>query len=689
MVKQSEGRKKLIYDIPPGGSETMKSLSFEQAAKKIKKLREEIQYHEKKYYVDNDPQISDYEFDLLVKKLERLEAQFPELITPESPTQRVGEQPLDGFASIEHRTPMLSLDNCYSVEELREFEERIKRLLPDQKIEYVTELKIDGLGISATYRQGKYFQAVTRGDGFRGDDVTLNVKTIRSLPLEIDDPREIEVRGEIYLPFTSFQRINKEREERGETLFANPRNAAAGSLRLLDPKEVATRHLDLFLYYIFIDGKELENQWDNLKMLKRLGFRTNPFTRLSSSLEQVISFWEEWNEKRDSLDYDADGAVIKVNSTRQRAALGSTAKFPRWAISFKFPARQATTKIKDIIIQVGRTGALTPVAILEPVKLSGTTISRSTLHNEDEIKRKDIRVGDYALIERSGDVIPKVVAVMKERRTGKERKFSFPRRCPVCHSATFRPEAEAISRCTNPSCPAKLRESLLHFSSRRAMNMEGLGDSLVDQLLEKKLVKNIPDLFALKHEDLMNLERMGSKSSQNLLDEIEDSKQRDLDRLIFALGIRYVGERTAQTLSQHFQSLDRLSQASYEELIQVEDVGPKVAESLVFFFKQPENIELLNKLKEAGLNFTSKEEKEGEKSLSGLIFVLTGKFSSLTREEAAEMIEKQGGKVSSSVSSKTDYVVVGEAPGSKLARAQSLGVATIDEKELLKLVRKG
>ena len=666
----------------------MKSLSLDEAAKKIKKLREQIKYFEKKYYVDNDPQISDYEFDLLVKKLEKFESQFPELIIPESPTQRVGEQPLEGFVSVEHRSPMLSLDNCYSVEELRKFEERIKKIIPSQKIEYVAELKIDGLGISAIYRRGKYSLAVTRGDGFRGDNVTPNVKTIRSFPLEIDDNREIEVRGEIYLPFESFKKINKERAEKGEPLFANPRNAAAGSLRLLDPKEVASRRLDVFLYSIFLQGKEQESQWQNLKALKELGFKTNPYSCLCSSLEEVISFWEEWYKQRDSLDYDVDGVVIKANSTQQRNFLGSTAKFPRWAISFKFPARQATTKIKNIIIQVGRTGALTPVAILEPVKLSGITITRSTLHNEDEIKKKDIRVGDYVLIERSGDVIPKVVSVIKGRRTGKEAKFTFPSKCHVCHSSTFKPEGEAISRCSNLSCPARLRESLFHFASRRAMNIEGLGKALLDQLLEKRLVKKIPDLYSLKFEDLAGLERMGSKSSQNLLDEIENSKQRDAARLIYALGIRYVGERTAQVLAAHFKSIDALAGASFEELTPIEDVGPKVAESIVFFFKQPENIELLRKLKEAGLNFSIKEEKEEEKPLAGQIFVLTGKLTTLTREEAEEIIERLGGKVSYSVSQRTNYVIIGESPGSKLVRARTLGVSALEEKEFLKLIGK-
>jgi DNA ligase (NAD+) len=667
-----------------------KHLSRKQAEQKIRKLREEIKYHEKKYYVDNDPQISDYEFDLLVKNLEELEEQFPELITPDSPTQRVGEQPISGFASVEHSLPMLSLDNCYSYKELEEFEERIKKIIPGEKTEYVAELKIDGLGISVLYRDGLFTQAVTRGDGYRGDDVTLNVKTIRSVPLTIKDHHEIEVRGEVYLPFGSFEMINKEREKKSESLFANPRNAAAGSLRLLDPREVASRQLDVFLYSIFTEGKEQKSQWNSLQKLKELGFKINPHSRRCASLAQIRSFWEEWNEKRESLDYDVDGVVVKVDSVRQQIVLGSTAKFPRWAISFKFPARQATTQIKDIKVQVGRTGALTPVAILEPVQLSGITISRSTLHNEDEIRRKDIRIGDHVLIERSGDVIPKVVSVMKEKRTGKESRFVFPTRCPVCNSSVFKPEGEAISRCENPSCPAKLRESLLHFASRRAMNIEGLGDALVDQLLDNELVRSIPDLYNLEFHHLENLERMGTRSSQNLLDEIEKSKKRALPRLIFALGIRYVGERTAQALAAHFKDLETLSKASLEELIQVEDVGPKVGESVVFFFKQPENRELLTRLKKAGLNLSHKEEaKKGGLPLAGKAFVLTGKLSEFSREEAAEIIESLGGTVSSSVSSRTTCVIVGESPGSKLVQAKRLGIPTMEEKEFVKLVGKG
>jgi DNA ligase (NAD+) len=662
-------------------------ITLKEAKQRIQKLREEIVFHEKKYYVDNDPQISDFEFDMLTKELMNLEKQFPELITPESPTQRVGEQPLEGFASVEHRTAMLSLDNCYTMDELREFEERIQKIIPSEKITYVAELKIDGLGISAIYREGKFDQAITRGDGLRGDDVTANVKTIRSFPLSVPQSQEIEVRGEIYLPFDSFRKINKRRENKDLSLFANPRNAAAGSIRLLDPKEVAARMLDVFLYTLFIGGAEKKSQWESLLTMKKLGFKTNPHSRRCSSLEEVLTFYEEWKTRRDELDYDVDGIVVKVDSVEQQKRLGSTAKFPRWAISYKFPARQATTQIKDIIIQVGRTGALTPVAVLEPVKLSGTTISRSTLHNEDEVRRKDIRVGDFVLIERSGDVIPKVVRVITEKRSGNETPFDFPKECPVCHTAVFRPEDEAISRCINPSCPAKLKESLLHFSSRRAMNIETLGIALVNQLLEKGLVKTIPDLYSLAYEDLVDLERMGPRSSSNLLDEIERSKERDLPRLIYALGIRYVGERTAQAIASHFQDLDSLIKAPAEKLIQIEDVGPKVAESIVFFFSQPENMVLIEKLRAAGVNFTLQAAavpKEGP--LSGQSFVLTGKLTKFSREEAQREIEQRGGTVTSSVSKKTDYVIVGDDPGSKLEKAQKLGVGILDEKSFLSLI---
>lgn len=664
-----------------------KPLTRKQSAARIKDLRDEIKYHEKKYYVDNEPQISDYEFDQLVKELGRLEGRFPELVTPESPTRRVGEKPVEGFPTVRHKLPMLSMDNVYSVGELEEFEQRVRKLLPGQQIEYVAELKIDGLGISILYRGGKYVQAVTRGDGVQGDDVTANVKTIKSLPLVIPDAREVEVRGEIYLPFESFQKINREREAKEEALFANPRNAASGSIRLLDPKEVASRKLDVFLYSIHIEGAELASQWENLQTIKKLGFKINPHSRLCRTLGEVVDFWGEWTEKRDSLDYDADGVVIKVNSTGQRQALGVTSKFPRWAISFKFPARQATTRLNGIVVQVGRTGALTPVAELKPVRLSGITISRATLHNEDEIKRKDIRIGDYVLIQRSGDVIPKIVGPMKERRTGQEKIFVMPTRCPVCHSEAFRPEGEAIARCTNPSCPAKLRESLLHFAARRAMTIEGLGEALVDQLLEKKLVRSIPDIYALKYDGLVDLERMGPKSSENLLDEIQKSKSNDIARLIFALGIRHVGERLAQTLAAHFRGIDMLAAAGVEELTAVEDVGPVVAESIAFFFKQPENRDLLRKLKAAGLNFAAKKgEAKGDQPLAGKMFVLTGELDRFSRDEAKDAIERRGGTVTDSVSKKTTYLVVGKEPGSKLAKAQKLGITILNEKDFSKLI---
>jgi DNA ligase (NAD+) len=584
---------------------------------------------------------------------------------------------------------MLSIDNAYTEDEVREFEDRVKKLLPSQKVEYVAELKIDGLSIALLYRQGKYVQAVTRGDGVRGDDVTGNVRTIKSLPLAIRNEHDVEARGEIYLPFKSFQRINQDREEQGLALFANPRNAAAGSVRLLDPREVAGRGLNTFLYALSIDGQEPLSQWEALRALRELGFRTNPHSKLCPTLEAAVSYWKEWRDRRDTLDYDCDGVVIKVNDLAQREALGFTAKAPRWAISFKFPARQATTRVNDIIIQVGRTGALTPVAVLEPVKLSGTTISRSTLHNQDEIARKDIRIGDTVLLERSGDVIPSVVSVMKDRRTGKEKKFRWPARCPVCRTKAFKPEGEVIWRCINPSCPARLRESLLHFASRRAMNIDGLGEALVDQLMAKKLLRKVPDLYALTLKDLTSLERMGPKSSQNLLEQVERSKARDLAALVFALGIRHVGERTARDLADRFHSLDALSGAPQDDLAKVPDIGPTVAESIAFFFKQPENIALVHGLKKAGLNFEAREErKKASGPLAGRVFVFTGGLGGFTREEARRMVEDLGGAVLDDVTKKTTDVVAGESPGSKLAKAGKLGLPVLSEEDFLKLVKK-
>ncbi len=649
-------------------------------------LRHKIALHERKYYVENDPQISDQEFDRLVRELRELEARCPELVTPESPTQRVGGKPVEGFPTVVHRTPMMSIDNGYTEEEIREFDERVRKLLDARPVAYTAELKIDGLSMSLLYRDGRFVRGVTRGDGVRGDDVSANVKTIRSLPLTIDCPGEVEVRGEVYLPFSSFRAINREREEAGERLFANPRNAAAGSIRLLDPRLVASRKLGLFVYYLFVGGKELPSQWQALQKLKELGFPINPQSRLCKTIDEGIAYFREWNEKRDDLAYDADGVVLKVDAAAAREKLGATAKSPRWAIAYKFPARQATTRVEDILIQVGRTGALTPVAVLEPVKLSGTTISRSTLHNEEELKRKDIRVGDHVLIERSGDVIPQVVSVMKDRRPRGAKPFAWPTHCPVCGSKIFKPEGEVISRCMNTSCPARVRESVLHFAGRRAMDITGLGEAMVDQLLASQLVKSIPDLYDLKRDGLTALERVGPTSAQNLLDQIEASKSRGLARLLFALGIRHVGEKMAQTLAARFKTMEALEKAKRDDLIEVEDVGLAVAESILFFFAQPENREVLGRLRKAGVKDELPAGSGGPRPLAGQVFVITGTLASMGREEARDLLEARGAEVGSSVTRKTTALVAGESPGSKLDRARELGIRTMDEREFLKLV---
>ncbi|MDD8025580.1 MAG: NAD-dependent DNA ligase LigA [Acidobacteriota bacterium] len=662
----------------------------DQAARRIEALRREIVYHERKYYIDNDPQISDAEYDGLMKELESLEALHPDLVSPDSPTRRVGGAPVESFAAVRHRIPMMSLDNVFSVADLEEFGRRMEKLLPGRTVTYVAELKIDGLGISLLYRDGRLVRAVTRGDGVRGDDVTSNVRTIRSLPLAIPERGEVEARGEIYMPFESFQALNREREKEDEPLFANPRNAAAGSIRQLDPRIVASRRLDAFLYWLTVDGSEPASQWETLTTLRRLGFKTNPESRRCRSLAEVTAYWAEWTENRDALAYDADGIVIKVDAADLRADLGATAKAPRGAVAFKFPARQATTRLLDIIVQVGRTGALTPVAVLEPVLLSGTTISRATLHNEDEIKRKDIRIGDTVLVERSGDVIPKIVGPMRERRNGRERAFVMPPHCPACGSAAHRPEGEAVARCVNPSCPARLRESILHFAGRRAMDIEGLGEALVDQLLAAKLVASVPDIYGLKLDDVAALERMGSKSAQNLLDEIEASKKNDPARLVFALGIRHVGEKLARNLAAHFGGLEALAAAGEEALLEVEEIGSIVAESIVFFFRQPENRILLDRLKAAGVRFRSEKPAATASGavLAGRTFVLTGRLASFSRDEAKAEIERRGGAVTDSVSKKTSFLVIGEEAGSKLAKAEKLGVPTLTETEFRELLER-
>ena len=661
--------------------------------KEIEKLRNDIRYHEHRYYVLDNPEISDFEFDKLMRRLQELEVQNPELVTPDSPTQRVGGQPAEEFPKLRHSVPMLSLDNTYSVDELKDFDRRVREISGRSKVEYVGELKLDGLSMALTYEDGVLTHGVTRGDGVEGEDVTANVKTIRSVPLGIDaerseligDPRRLEVRGEVIMPRKAFEQTNAQREAAGEPRFANPRNAAAGSMRQLDSRIVAQRKLDMFLYYLLVEDREpLREHWQNLEALVKMGFKVNPNRRLCKSFEELMAYIQEWESKRDGLEYEIDGIVVKVNDIRLWEELGTTAKSPRWAIAYKYAARQATTRVMDIRAQVGRTGTLTPVADLEPVDVGGVTVSHATLHNMDEITRLGVKIGDAVLIQRAGEVIPQVVKVVKQAPEGRE--FSMPKQCPVCGGEVHRAEGEVAYRCVNSACPARLKESLLYFAGRRAMNIDGLGDALVDQLVDKGLVRDVADLYALTQEKVANLERMGDKSASNLLLEIDNSKKASLARLIFALGIRFVGERTGQLLADHFASLDKLAKASEEELLEVEEVGPRVAESILEFFREPRNLKVIEKLRKASLQFESAKIHKPEGNLAGKQFVLTGTLPRYSRDEAKKMIEEAGGRVTGSVSKKTDYVVVGADPGSKLDKARSLGVKTIEEGELLKLL---
>lgn len=661
--------------------------------KRIEKLREEIRYHNYKYYIENNPEISDYEYDQLMRELQKLEKRFPSLVTSDSPTQRVGGAPLKEFPVVEHEIPMLSLDNAYSPEEVKEFEERLQRHLPGEEFEYVAELKIDGVSISLIYEDGYLIRGSTRGDGRRGDDITLNLRTIPSIPLKIFGKVEgrVEVRGEVYMTRSGFRKVNKEREEKEEPLFANPRNAAAGSLKLLDPRLTAQRPLNNFIYNLTATTSfpMPQTHWECLKVLKNWGFRINPNIKLCKSIKEVIDYWNSWTKRREDLDYDLDGIVIKVNFLSQQSRLGATSKSPRWAIAYKFPATEATTKIKDIIVQVGRTGALTPVAIFDSTPLSGTIVKRATLHNEDEIKRKDIRIGDTVIIEKGGDIIPQVVKVVESKRTGKERKFSMPEKCPVCGAKVVRLEGEAVARCIGLACPAQLKERIAHYAQRSAMDIDGLGDKLIEQLVDKKIVKDIADLYKLDLSILSSLERMGEKSSQNLLSQIKESKTRPLSRLIFALGIRYVGTRGARILSEHFSSIKELSEASSEELEAIPEIGPQTAHSLVLFFQEERNRELLKKLKDYGIQMGEKKVKEKKEKtfLAGKKFIFTGALKHYSREQAKELVENSGGRAVSSVSKKVDYIVVGKDPGSKYEKAKKLGVKILSEEEFEDLIK--
>lgn len=660
--------------------------------KELEKLREEIRYHEHRYYVLDDPEISDVKFDELVHRLQKMEQEHPELVTPDSPTQRVGGQPAEQFAKVRHSAPMLSLDNTYSVDELRDFDRRVRELSGRQQISYVAELKLDGLSMALTYEDGVLTRALTRGDGVTGEDVTRNVKTIRSVPLRID-PRKLEaisrakkfeVRGEVIMTHKAFRQANEQRELSGEQPFANPRNAAAGTIRQLDPRIVAKRNLDIFLYYLLVNGRTpLKEHWKVLEALESLGFKVNPYRKLTKSFEELTAYIQEMESKREKLEYETDGMVVKVNEIALWDELGVTAKSPRWAIAYKYPAHQETTVVRDIRPQVGRTGTLTPVADLEPVNVGGVTVTHATLHNMDEVERLGVKIGDTVLIQRAGEVIPQVLKVTKHAPDGKE--FRMPRHCPVCGGDVIRVEGEVAYRCVNAACPAQLKESLLHFASRHAMNINGLGEALVDQLVGKKIIQDAADLYGLDEAQLVALERMGKKSARNLLEEIEKSKTAELPRVIYAIGIRFVGERTAQLLAEHFGSMDKLREATAEELYEVEEVGPKVAQSIVEYFREKRNSEVVDKLRRAGLEFEQKK-RRGSGSLEGRQFVLTGSLPGLSREEATRMIEEAGGRVTGSVSKKTDYVVVGADPGSKLEKARSLGTPTLDEAGLRKLL---
>ncbi|HEX5229754.1 MAG TPA: NAD-dependent DNA ligase LigA [Bryobacteraceae bacterium] len=657
-------------------------------AKQIENLRDEIRHHEHLYYVLDTPEITDAEYDALMRQLQDLEAKNPELLTPDSPTQRVGGKPREGFVKVRHSSPMLSLDNALNEEELLAFDRRVRELLEGAKYCYVAELKMDGLSMAAQYRKGQFAQAVTRGDGTVGEDVTENARTIRSLPLSVKSRfDEFEVRGETVLNREAFERMNADREEHGQPRFANPRNAAAGSLRVLEPQITASRRLDYYTYFLLSGGQPaLESHWESLETLQKMGFKVNNHRKLCSGIEEVMEFCSHWEAKREQLPYEIDGVVLKVDSIPQQRRLGFTAKAPRWAIAYKYPARQAMTTVEAIEVQVGRTGALTPVAHLKPVEISGVTVSRATLHNEDEIERLNLQIGDQVVIERSGDVIPKVVRV--EAQGKDRRKFQMPKRCPVCGGHIVREEGEAASRCINTNCPARLKESILHFSSRGVMNIDGMGYALVDQLVDQGLVKRVSDIYDLTVEKLVALERMGKKSAANVIANIDRSRANPLPRVLTALGIRFVGERTAVFLAEAFGGMDAIANASVEELQRAEEVGPKVAESVYEFFREPRNRDLIERLRAAGLQFEYQSTRPKAGSLQGLTFVLTGTLPNLSRDEAKARIEAAGGKVTGSVSKKTHYVVAGADAGSKLDKAQELGIKVVDEAQLLDLIGK-
>ena len=666
---------------------------LEKARQEIAALSEQLRYHDYRYYVLDSPEIADAEYDQLMGRLRELEAAYPELVQPSSPTQRVSGRPLAGFGQVEHRIPLLSLDNATTQEELWDFDGRIQRWLQGPVI-YVVEPKIDGLAISLTYEDGVFVRGATRGDGERGEDITQNLRTINSIPLRLrgeDLPPIVEVRGEAYMDRRAFDDLNRRRGEMGETLFANPRNAAAGSLRQLDPSVTASRRLIVFMYAIgYYEGIELTTHWQVLEYLREVGFRVNPLIERCSDVEAVWKYCERIESQRDELVYDIDGVVVKVDNLAAQAALGATGRSPRWAIAFKYPAEEATTIVEDIIVQVGRTGALTPLALLTPVEVAGSTVSRATLHNADILRAKDVRIGDTVIIRKAGDVIPEIVMPVESKRTGEERVFTMPSHCPVCNAEVQRLPGEAVTRCIGTACPAQLVESLVHFAARGAMDIEGLGPALVSQLVEAGLVKDPADLYYLDGSALRTLPRMGEKSVDNLLRAIEASKSRPLARVIYALGIRLVGEAASRELAMHFQTMEHMMAASREELQKVDLVGDKIAESVIAFMAEPQNRGVIERLAKSGVNMSEATEEvystEAPSPLAGKTVVLTGSLRRYTRQEAAELVRALGGKVTSSVSRNTDYVVAGQDPGSKYTRAQELGVKILSEADLESLV---
>ncbi len=663
--------------------------------KKLDALREKIRHHEHLYYVLDQPEISDAEFDRLMQQLKDLEAAHPDLITPDSPTQRVGGKPREGFVKVPHSSPMLSLDNTYNEEELRDWERRVHELSGRKDVDYVCELKLDGMSLALIYEDGILVRGVTRGDGTTGEDVTLNVRTVHSIPLSIDKdklkkasiPANFEARGELLMPTAAFRKLNEERERQGLPTFANPRNFTAGTVRQLDASVTAQRRLDFFPYILLTNGRTLfDRHWETLTALDKAGFKVNPNRKLVHSMEGVWSFIQQWEEKRDSLPYEIDGIVVKVDRTGLQDELGFTGKAPRWAIAYKYAARAGITKLESVRWQVGRTGKLTPVAELAPVSIGGTTVRNATLHNMDEVGRLGVKIGDWVQVERGGDVIPKVAKVVddKDHPRGKG-EIEAPAKCPVCGTKVARTEGEVDYRCVNANCPAKLMGTILHFASRGVMNIDGMGEALVTQLIEKGLVSNVADIYDLTKKDLLSLERFADKSAQNILDEIENSKKLPLERVIYGLGIRMVGERTAQFLAEHFGSMEAIEKAGVEELQGVNEVGPKIAESIAEFFSIAANRKLVERLSNAGLTMRGQKKERGTK-LAGKTFVLTGTLSKYTRDEARKLIEDAGGKVTGSVSKKTDYVVAGTDAGSKLDKAKEFGVAVIDEKKMQDLL---